>query len=110
MVYTSGRPVAILVRIERIPESSEVLPTVSQSTSEITAVVPMVATAVWQIVRRALMPAAFQNSLPIVYYLLIDGAVIAVLCPDLFNRFSGHVEEPRVIHNNEMFLHNDSSC
>ena len=64
--YTSGRPVAMLVKIDRIPARRDVLPTVSQSTSDMTAVVPIAATAVWQIVRSARIPAAFQNSFPII--------------------------------------------
>lgn len=58
----------MLFKTERIAASTAVLPTNSQFTSDKTAVVPIVATALWQNVRNALIPAAFQNST--VMYLL----------------------------------------
>ena len=64
--YTSGKPVAMDVSMDRIPASSDALPTAIQLISDSTADVPIVATAVWQIVRKALMPAAFQNSTVII--------------------------------------------
>ena len=48
----------MLVSRDRIPASSDALPTMSQFTSPMTALVPMVATAVWATVLTARTAAA----------------------------------------------------
>ena len=67
LCYTSGKPVAMLVRTDRTPARSDADPTMSQSTSCMTIVVPIVATAVCAMVLTALIRAAFQNSFVIVF-------------------------------------------
>jgi hypothetical protein len=66
--FNSGSP-AIDVSRDMMPARAAVEPTSAQSTPEITAVVPMAATAVWAMVLIARIPAArihlFQYSLSI---------------------------------------------
>lgn len=59
---TSGNP-AMLVSMLNIPASADALKTINQSTCEITAVVPIVAIAVWAIVFALLTRAAFHHAL-----------------------------------------------
>ena len=56
--YASGKPVAMLFKIDSTAASTAVLPTVSQLTSLISADVPIAATADWQNVRSARINAA----------------------------------------------------
>ena len=51
----------MLVKIDSIPARTDALATISQFTSDITAVVPIVATAVCAIVLMALTRAAFHH-------------------------------------------------
>jgi hypothetical protein len=67
---TSGSPVAMEVSTDKRPARADAETTTAQSTSVISAVVPIVATAVWQIVRTARMAVALQNSLVIFSSLL----------------------------------------
>lgn len=59
---TSGSPVAIDVRSDKIPLRSDADSTTFQSTDDSTVAVPMQATAVCAMVRTALMSDAFMNS------------------------------------------------
>lgn len=52
----------MLVKIDSIPARTDALATISQFTSDITAVVPIVATAVCAIVLMALTRAAFHHA------------------------------------------------
>ena len=63
---TSGNP-AMLVSMLNIPASADALKTINQSTCEITAVVPIVAIAVWAIVFTALTRAARHHALFILF-------------------------------------------